>query len=157
MPELITHTIFAYLIRRRKWTIHFIIIFLFGAMLPDLVSRPFIVIFENFQYFFATFHTPIALILICYLISLLFADEIMKKVFLLLLFGVLTHLFLDLFQINIKSQGYGWLFPFSNFDFQIGLFWAEDSILVLHWTIAIFLIDFLFEKRIIKLFSKNKE
>lgn len=156
MPDLVTHTIFAYIIRKRKWTPHFLIIFLIGAMLPDLVSRPFTILFDEYQYLFNTFHTPIALILISYLISLFFSDDIKRKVFVILLFGVFTHLFLDLFQINVKTEGYGWLFPFSKFDFQIGLFWAEDSLLVLHWTIAIFLIDIIFEKRIFKFFRSKR-
>lgn len=156
MPELVTHTIFAYLIRKRKWTPHFIIIFLIGAMLPDLVSRPFIILFGEFQYFFSIFHTPIALVLISYLISLFFSDDIKRKVFFILLLGVFTHLFLDLFQISVETGGYGWFFPFSKFDFQIGIFWAEDSLLVLQWTIIIFFIDIIFEKRILKLLKKKK-
>ncbi len=59
MPEIITHTTFAYLIRKRNWDIHFLILFLLGAMLPDLLTRPFTTFFKPEQ-FYKCFSYPIS-------------------------------------------------------------------------------------------------
>jgi hypothetical protein len=141
MPDLITHTISAYLIRKRSISRGDLAIYLFGAMLPDLTTRPFMITFPELRYFFHAFHTPIALILIIYLIGQFFEDKIKNRVIKLLSYGTITHLVLDLFQAGVGDRGYGWLFPISYLDFRVNLFWPEDSISILPITISVFAIE----------------
>lgn len=152
MPDLITHTIVAYLVRNRNIKIHNLIIYLLGAMLPDLATRPFMIIFPPLRHFFHAFHTPIALAIIIIVISYFFEESKQRLVIFLLSLGTLTHLFLDAMQQGVADRGYGWLFPFSYIDFRFGLFWPEDSISVLPFIILIFLADFLISRK-----NKNKK
>lgn len=151
MPDLITHSVAAYMIRNRKIEIDFLVIYLLGAILPDIVTRPFMIIFPQVSNFFHAFHTPTALILIVLLLSLFFESEIRPKVFKLLALGTLTHLFLDLFQNGVGDRGYSWFFPFSYYDFRIGLFWPEDSISILPLVISIFIVDYFVSRKSQKL------
>lgn len=142
MPDLITHTAFAYLIRKRNWQPQPMILLLFGAMLPDLLSRPFIILLPDYAYFFHTFHTPVGLILFIILISLYFEPSERFNAFKYIGYGAFTHLFLDLFQKTVNERGYSWLFPFSYSDYQIGLFLPEDSLLVIPYILMIVIFDF---------------
>lgn len=141
MPELVTHTVAAYLIRKRNIPTADLLIYLFGAMLPDLLTRPFMILYPPIRYFVNVLHTPVALVLVIYLIAQYFEDSIRNKVMKLLALGTFTHLFLDLFQNSIQYRGYSWFFPFTFWDFRIGLFWPEDSVSYLPITLAVFVID----------------
>lgn len=141
MPDLVTHTVAAYIIRKRSISTNDLLVYLFGAMLPDLVTRPFMIIYPPIRYFFHTFHTPVALLLIIYLISQFFEDNIKYKIMKLLSFGVISHLILDLFQNSVSYRGYSWFFPITYWDFNIGLFWPEDSVNFLPITILVLAID----------------
>jgi len=147
MPDIITHTTFAYLIRKRNWDIHFLILFLLGAMLPDLLTRPFTTFFKPEQYFINASHTPSVVLLWIILISQFFEREIRWQVFKYISLGTLTHFFLDLFQISTNNIGYQLLFPFSEWNFSFNLFWADESIFIAPIMAIIFLIDFYFFKK----------
>lgn len=147
MPDLITHTVAAYLIRKRSIPQSDLVIYLLGALLPDIVTRPFMIMFPSLRHFFHAFHTPIALALVILLISLYFEETIRLKIIKLLTYGTLTHLFLDMFQASVGERGYGWLFPFSYWDFNFGLFWPEDSVTVLPLVIGVFFVDFILSLR----------
>jgi hypothetical protein len=144
MPDLITHTVAAYMIRKRSISTPDLLLYILGAMLPDLATRPFMIMFPPSRYFFHTFHTPVAMMLIVYLISQFFEESIKYRVMKLLSLGVLTHFFLDFFQASVGARGYSWFFPFSYWDLNLGLFWPEDSITVLPIVIAVFLVDFIY-------------
>ncbi|MBX3042078.1 MAG: metal-dependent hydrolase [Candidatus Kapabacteria bacterium] len=152
MPDLITHTAAAYLVRNRKISRPDLIIYLFGAMLPDLVTRPFMIIYPPVRYFFHTFHTPVAMLLIIYLIAQFFEEKIKYRIMKFLGLGVLTHFVLDMFQASVTQRGYAWFFPFSYYDFNIGFFWPEDSVLFLPFTFSILAVDILWSYYT----SKNK-
>lgn len=146
MPDLITHTVAAYMIRSRKIKVHNLIIYLIGAMLPDLATRPFMILVPKTQHFFQAFHTPVALALIIYGIVQFFDKKIRLTVARMLSYGTLTHLFLDMFQDSVADRGYGWFFPFSYLDFRIGLFWPEDSVAIVPILLLVFFIDFFYSK-----------
>jgi len=148
VPDLITHTVAAYIIRKRKISVHNLILYLIGSMLPDLVTRPFMIAIPSLRHYFHAFHTPAALAIIIIMISYLFEEINQRKVILLLSLGTLTHLLLDSFQASVGDRGYSWLFPFSYSDFNFGLFWPEDSISILPAVVIIFLADFFITKRI---------
>lgn len=141
MPDLITHSVLVYTLRNRSVKSEELVLLIIGAILPDLVTRPFMIIFPPAKYFFHAFHTPVALILIILLISYLFEECYRAKVMKLLSLGVASHLFLDLFQYSVGNRGYSWFFPFSYFDFRIGLFMPEDSLYILPLLMIILGID----------------
>lgn len=147
MPDLITHTVAAYLIRKRSIPQSDLVIYLLGALLPDIATRPFMIMFPSSRHFFHAFHTPAALALIILLISLYFEETIRIKIIKLLTYGTLTHLILDMFQTSVGERGYGWLFPFSYWNFNFGLIWPEDSVTVLPLVIAVFFVDFILSLR----------
>ncbi len=127
MPDLVTHVSVAYFLRKPKGISRFTVIFFLGTILPDVLTRPIYVIFPNTYWFVYPFHTPLVLVLVSLLISYFFQERIRKAVFITLLLGVLLHLLLDLFQRSLFGTNY-WLFPISDIDIQLGLFWQDDSL-----------------------------
>ena len=139
MPDLLTHFSVAYLLRRNAKTPHLRATFYLGAILPDIVTRPVYILYPKAFWAIMPLHTPIALTLLCLLISYVFHNSIRKIVFANLTLGVYLHLFLDLFQKHITPE-YRWLFPFSWKAYEIGLFWPEASLYALPFVIAIVMI-----------------
>ena len=131
MPDLVTHLSVGYLVRQGTKRIEqMVALFYLGTILPDVLTRPVNILQPRLYWLVMPLHTPLALTLVCLLLSYLFAETVRREVFLTLLFGVYLHLFLDLFQKSI-GPAYPWLFPFSWRSFQIGLFWPEDSLVLL--------------------------
>lgn len=156
MPDLVTHTTFGYLVRNRRWDVHTLILFMMGTMLPDVFSRTFIIIFKEYRGFFHAWHTPIVIILLSALISILFEKGMRKQVFKYLLLGSAFHCLLDLFQLSVNDTAYLWFFPFSStFDIQIGLFWAEDTLALTPLFILLFFISYKWERKIISFFRRK--
>ena len=156
MPELIAHTTFAYIVRKRTWDAYQLILFLFGAMLPDLLTRPFTTFFKAEQYFINASHSPLLVLLWIILMSQFFEKEIRWIFFKAVSLGAATHFLLDLVQIGSNDIGYQLLFPFSEFNFSLNLIWADEVIILAPFMTAIFLIDyFFFGKK--KSLKKNKK
>lgn len=128
MPDLITHTLFVYPAKRIfPKNLVFILI---GSILPDLLGRTLGVfpVDSSLIYWYQTvIHTPLALILVTYSLSFFFPQKTRKAIFIFLLIGIASHLFLDLFQKSI-GLAYPWLFPISFSSFQIPLIWPDDTI-----------------------------
>ncbi|MBN1480961.1 hypothetical protein EH223_00640 [candidate division KSB1 bacterium] len=123
MPDLVTHTATAYFLMRSDSFQRFRVFFYLGAILPDILARPIHIMFPQFYLYTIAIHTPLFMILF----TLLFAEFFQTfrlHVIKYLLFGILSHFFLDLFQKHI-TDGYYWFFPFSWRSFEIGLFWPE--------------------------------
>lgn len=157
MPDLVTHTAFAYLARNRKWNVHSLLLLIFGAMLPDLLTRPFMAFFPDYTYFFHTFHTPFCLLLIIFMLSVCFEPGEQLKAFAMISLGTLSHLLLDFFQFSVHERSYCWLFPFSYSDYQLGLFLTEDSLFVAPYLAILVLVDyFVTEKKFHNLNEKIK-
>jgi hypothetical protein len=74
-------------------------------------------------------------VFVCLAICQLFHTKIRKTAFLLLYAGCFSHFILDFFQRTIGGPGlsvraiggYHWFYPFSWFDVQFGIFWAENT------------------------------
>lgn len=131
MPDLLTHTLFVYPLKFKLKNNTPII--LLGAILPDVFARILGVLLPHrttVSWAQAALHSPVSLIVICYLISLFFQQELRKNAFKLLILGSLSHFFLDLFQKTL-SVGYFWLFPFSFDSFSFSLIWPNDTVILI--------------------------
>ena len=135
MPDLVTHLCVAQIVRR-TFRLSLFSVFALGSILPDLLSRPFHIIFPSTYWYVAPFHAPVVCLLYCVLFSLLFARGIRKTCFLLLSGGVALHLALDLMQKQLEPK-YFWLFPFFWKSWWVGFFWPEQALFFLPVTIAV--------------------
>jgi len=137
MPDLITHIAISHLCRRpfeKAGTISpslpFRTIFYLGTLLPDLLSRPFIIIFPATFHWVTVFHTPAGFLVVSLLISSLFHVDIRRRIFINLSAGGLLHFFLDSLQKQVLDNDF-WLFPFSWKTFGKELFHTHD---ILHYS-----------------------
>ena len=127
MPDLVTHLSAAYFANKALKLTKYIAIFYLGTILPDILTRPFYILQPRLYWFVYPLHTPITLILVCLTISYLFEERIRKDVFISLSIGVFIHLALDVLPKHLIDKP-RWLFPFSQWGFEIGLFWPDDSV-----------------------------
>ena len=130
MPDLLTHLIVAEGCRKATLSDALTYWFLVGTILPDMLTRPFNILFPSLYWFFVPLHTPVGLFFVCMAISQFFSTAERRSVFCNLLGGAALHLVLDLFQKHI-GEGYYLLFPFSWRSFEIGLLWPEESLYLL--------------------------
>lgn len=147
MPDLLTHTLAVYPLRYKYK--RFISIILLGTVLPDVIGRiPGILFpYRSFiNWLQLSLHTPIALLIVSFLLSLFFPEKIRKNIFIYLIIGVSLHLFLDLFQKTL-TIGYLWFFPFSFLSFSIPLIWPNDTIYLIPVFLVIDLLLLLFKQR----------
>lgn len=139
MPDLVTHMAVAHLLKKPLRVSKFEAVFFAGTVLPDVLTRPFSIIMPGSYWFVYPLHTPLVLVLVCLLISYFFEQGIRRAIFLALLTGVFLHLVLDLFQKHLVGVNY-WLFPFSDLNVEIGLFWQDDSIYAIPLLLALIII-----------------
>ncbi len=138
MPDLVTHIAGAFLVGRGMKIARGAAFFYLGAMLPDLITRPFHIVYPPLLPATLGLHAPVAVFLFCWLASLFFRSDQRKPVFWLLFSGSLLHFLMDTAQKHLAG-GYPWLFPFSNRRFSWGFIWPEDSIRFLPVTLLIVL------------------
>ncbi|MDZ7289197.1 MAG: hypothetical protein ONB44_11650 [candidate division KSB1 bacterium] len=127
MPDLLTHTAAAYLAARRWFPRAGAILFILGTMLPDMLSRPFHILFPALHWWVMPLHTPAGMAIVCWIITGFFRTGERGGVFIALSGGVLLHFFLDLPQKHLVA-GYFWLFPFSWTTYEWGWWWSEESV-----------------------------
>ncbi len=127
MPDLVTHFASAYILKIPDRWARFRIPFYLGALLPDLISRPWIILYPPSSFLVYSLHTPLMTAIVCLIIAQFFEDNIRSQVRVNLLLGVALHYSLDIFQ-KYLTVGYHWLFPFSWKSFGLDLFWPEDSV-----------------------------
>ena len=135
MPDLFAHVASGFIVGRRFFFDHRLGFILLGSVLPDLMSRVPQIILQRFldlpvAHFFSAFHTPVALIVSSYLISFVFAPNVRKIGFWLMLSGSLFHFGLDLLQRQFYKPIYMPWFPFSFEAVQFPWFHIHASLLV---------------------------
>lgn len=139
MPDLITHFAAAYILKvPSRWS-RFRVPFYLGAILPDLLSRPFYILYPPATYTVYSLHTPVVSVIACFLIAQFFEGEIRSRIRTNFLSGIALHFGLDFLQKHVIVPYY-WFFPFSWKTFELGLFWPEDSLRLVPLWISIVLI-----------------
>ncbi|MDI6793511.1 MAG: hypothetical protein QME81_11710 [bacterium] len=138
MPDLVTHSGVAYLIYKLFSRRRYLIIFLAGTILPDVITRiPYFLVESGYDWLFVPLHTPVGMTLVCLWLSYFFEECERKPVFVNLWLGSLLHLGMDLLQYGIIPQ-HLLLFPFSLKRYEIALFSAEASMYIIPlWLILI--------------------
>ena len=132
MPDLITHVAFIHLLRRpfdlkkQIWNPNLRILFYVGTILPDILTRPFYILFPSTFSWTVAIHTFAGMFIICALIAFFFEVKIRRQVFVLLISGAAFHFLLDAFQKQLIGNNY-WLFPLSWKNFGLGIFWAGEA------------------------------
>ncbi len=135
MPDLTTHLALTHVVSRPLRLGSVRLPLYLGALLPDLLTRPFYILYPPAYYVVYSLHTPVATALAALLIAEFFAPELRAQVRVGLLAGSAFHFALDLLQKQL-GPGYYWLFPVSWKSFNLGLFWPEESLRWLPLTIA---------------------
>jgi hypothetical protein len=130
MPDLLTHVIVAQACRKGVQSGSLTAWFLLGTVLPDILTRPFNILFPSLFWFFMPLHTPTGLFFVCLSVSQFCPALRRRSAFYNLLGGATLHLLLDLFQKHIAGSYY-LFFPFSWRSFEIGLLWPEESLYLL--------------------------
>jgi hypothetical protein len=132
MPDLVTHAAIAHLIRRPFDFVESAgavpslrILFYLGTILPDILTRPWYILFPVTHDWTLPFHTPAGALAACGLLALLFEPGLQKKAFWLLAAGSILHFILDGFQKQIIGNNF-WLYPFTWKDFGYGVIWAGE-------------------------------
>jgi hypothetical protein len=127
MPDLLTHAAVAHLAARRWFPRLGAVLFVAGTMLPDVLSRPFYIVFPALHWWVMPLHTPAGMVIVCWILAGFFETAERRRVFLALAGGVLLHFLLDAPQKHVAA-GYFWLFPFSWTTYEWGWWWSEDSV-----------------------------
>ena len=150
MPDAATHILIQILLNQFIMIRKILPYTLFGAVAPDLLkgfSRWFT---PEYGWLFYPTHSPIFMLIIFYTISMLFHQK--ERLFLITgcLIGMIIHLLLDLFQINLGGGYYMPFFPISFKRVSFGLFETETSIFWLPVTILLTIMIILSKKFLVK-------
>ena len=156
MPDLLTHFAVAYITTRTSRFARFRVIFYVGAILPDILTRPFYILLPKLSPYSVGLHTPLFMAIFCIFFAELFEKGIRSDIRTYLFAGVGLHFFLDLLQKPI-IDGYYWFFPFSWKTYSIGLFSPHEFLyFVPFWIILIIIIEIGIRWRIfMRFFVKN--
>lgn len=97
------------------------VLFYLGNLLPDIVFKAIYYITLTSTWYCEPSHSPIMLVLICYLMAHLFEERMRKRAFSALLLGSFCHIFVDAFKTYLGEGVILWAFPFSFDRFEFGL------------------------------------
>ncbi len=143
MPDLITHMAFTHIASRPFiWGTRSLssnasrILVYTGTLLPDIITRPFYILFPVSDNFFTPIHTPFGMLIVTLIIIIFFESRIRLQGYLLLNSGVLLHFLLDATQKKLIGNNF-WLFPFSLRDYHRDFLWAEDYVRYIPLTLMI--------------------
>lgn len=138
MPDWMSHILIG-LILCEIFNIRKKSLVLLGALMPDLISKFFLLSFYSgfsFGIGLDSFHTPIVTFLLAVFIAPLFRYDRLKTTLLITL-GLATHFLSDL-TIRHFTSGMRLLFPLSMVPHRLDWIWPEQSIYVLIATFAVY-------------------
>lgn len=143
MPDLITHMAFTHIASRPFiWGTRSLsanacrILIYLGTLLPDILTRPFYILFPISNNWVTPIHTPFGMFIVTFIIILFFENKIRWQSYLFLNLGVLLHFLLDATQKKIIGNNY-WFFPFSLKDLHWEWLWADEYVSYIPLTIMI--------------------
>jgi membrane-bound metal-dependent hydrolase YbcI (DUF457 family) len=109
---------------------------LLGAVLPDILAKPFNVVFQ-LGWATTTTHAPIPWIAAAYVAAHLFRSPHRPAAFLGVLLGGWLHIGVDLLRETMGMGAIALLFPFSREFYQLGgLYYSEDSLRFAPWALG---------------------
>jgi len=149
MPDLITHVALSHILRRpfdrgRRMSevLPFRVLFYLGIILPDILTRPWYILFPVTHNWTLCFHTPLGMGLTAGILAMFFESSIRKIAFKNLTLGAGTHFILDTLQKKITGDNY-WFFPVTWKSVEHGIAWAEDYVdLIPLWLGLVLLVEF---------------
>ena len=131
MPDLFFHLTSVAISPKylERWKISILIQ---GTLLPDIVGRIPSIIISFFgireHRWIVPLHTPICLLLLCYIICLFFQENLRFIIFKLLVLGSAIHVFWDVLQEQFFLSDYYLFYPISLYAPKIDLFYYNHSI-----------------------------
>ena len=139
MPDVLTHVLAAYILAtllsfRYDWiTPAMVTVAMLGAVVPDLTKISLVIPSSTIEamlgvpFDWFAIHTVAGSVVAVAIGALLVGSEHRKRVFLLLLLGVLSHHFLDALLINPSGYSYALFFPVTSYHPPTpGLFLSSD-------------------------------
>ncbi len=140
MPDWFTHVLIG-LIIAEVFNVRKKSLILIGAIIPDILPklvllRLFTPIPEVSYAAFKAFHTPFVIFLAILLIAPLFRYDY-KKVVALISIGALSHLLADA-ALRHFAGGVRLLYPLSMTKYSFGLFWPNESFIIMVPLFAIY-------------------
>ena len=150
MPDAATHILIQILLNQFIMIRKILPYTLFGAVAPDLLKGFSRWLSPEYCWLFYPTHSPIFMLIYFYAISMLFHQK--ERPFLITgcLIGMIIHLLLDLFQINLGGSYYMPFFPLSFHRVTFGLYETEASIFWLPVTILLTITVILSKKLLVK-------
>ncbi len=137
MPDGATHILIQIAINQFKVLHRCAPYALFGAVAPDLFKVISRLVSPKLGWAFYPTHSPIFMLVVFFAISLLFHQRERIPLIKGCMIGMIVHLFLDLFQINLGGGNYMPFFPFSFYSVSFGIIKTEASIFWLPITLII--------------------
>lgn len=132
MPDLMTHTVSAFLIFPKKGKKDLLMLFVLGAAFPDLISRTFLVLAPgpDWEWPFYVCHSPVVMLFATAIFVQFFVPEKRKLYFGVLFLGECLHWFMDTFQKTLYSIDF-MLYPFSWKTFSFEMIHSDHTMLSL--------------------------
>ena len=146
MPDWLTHTLAGWITGKAiKIEVGLVVI---GSLIPDLakINLAFLYFGVDLHHLLNPIHTPAGAFLIAGIFALFFED--VKKAFIPLGIGIITHFILDFFLVHVLG-GMKLLFPISWSEWQYYLIRYDDyhvTIVALLAAILIYIIYFYYKK-----------
>jgi membrane-bound metal-dependent hydrolase YbcI (DUF457 family) len=108
-----------------------------GAVLPDLVAKPFDIVVQA-GWAVAASHAPFTWAALAYVVAHLFREPLRPAACLGLLLGGWLHIGVDALRETMGGGAIALFYPFSRTAYQLGgLYYAEDTLRFAPWALGV--------------------
>lgn len=157
MPDWIVHVLVVWIIftvlsfKYKQFNTPNTVIAMIGSLIPDIfkIGIPLDYLGIHIWNFIGPLHLPVGSIIITSIITLFFRER--KLVFLLLIFGVITHYLLDMMLLNLRGPLL--LFPFSQARWEFGFIPVDDyylTIIIIILALIVYGVSYFIKRKSIK-------
>jgi membrane-bound metal-dependent hydrolase YbcI (DUF457 family) len=146
MPDLLTHYASARLPALALRDDRLQALLVAGAFLPDVVSKGLHWVARAPDHFASPSHSPVGLLLLCYLAALLLAPALRRAGFACLYAGGLLHLALDVLKENVGHGAARLFLPFDLRSVELGWIPMEDVVYLLPFDAVVLIAVVLVER-----------